>query len=267
MSSTFAITAPETTVFLAANRLGEMPFTVTNMTEQPLRAKVTVVPMDGAPVTWFSVNGKSEIDLRPRASATVLVVVEPPLGAPSATHVFRLDAANAATAEPPSVGPSCSVVVPPSQAKVNRWTVPRGYLATLLGATVGGAIGELVILLTTRLPTGEDCGADLGCAIGTGIALLLVLALALVVGLVLMCLGAAVGAWLGLRIRRYLGAKTTALFLGILMIPWSILMLVVLAALNVDNFVVLLIVAPILLTTVPGVIARGAVLLLRTRHL
>lgn len=266
MSSTFAITAPATTVFLAENRLGEMPFTVTNMTEQPLRAKVSVVPIDSAPPEWFSLAGNSEFDLRPRASAQVLVRVEPPLGAPAVTHLFRVDAADVATpGAAATVGPSCSVVVPPSQVRTNPWKTPRGYLATLAGASVGGAVGELVILLGLRAPERQDC-TGLGCAFGDAIAQAIFLIVAVVLGLVLLWIGAAIGAWVALRVRRYLGAKTTALFLAVLMIPWTIAMLALLGALPV-NLVVAMILAPILLTAVPGLLARGAVLLIRTRHL
>jgi hypothetical protein len=87
-----------------------------------------------------------------------------------------------------------------------------------------------------------------------------------VVGLIVLWIGSVIGAWAALRIRRYLGSKTTALFLAVLMVPWTIAMLWLLGTLNV-NLTVLLIVAPILLTAVPGVLARGAVLLIKTRHL
>jgi Na+/H+ antiporter NhaC len=104
------------------------------------------------------------------------------------------------------------------------------------------------------------------CAFGNVIAEAVFLIIALVLGLVLLWIGAAIGAWIGLRVRRYLGAKTTALFLAILMIPWTIAMLWVIGTVT-DNLTVAVIIAPILLTAVPGLLARGAVLLLRTRHL
>lgn len=282
MSSTFAITVPETAVQLAENRLGEMPFTITNTTDRPRRARVAIVPLDSTPPQWFSVaGGKTELDLRPGASASVVVRVEPPLGVPPGTHLFRLDAADASVpavpvgpagppgpfdpAGPVSVGPLVSVVVPPSQAKVNRWLTPRGYLATLVGATIGGAIGELIILLAFRAPAAQDC-SDVGCAFGDAIGQVIFLIFAVLFGLVLLWIGAVIGTWVGLRIRRYLGAKTTALFLAVLMIPWTIAMLALLGWLDL-GLTAAIIVAPILLTSVPAVIARGAVLLIRTKHL
>src|SRR6266511_2117975 len=137
MTSPFAINTPDTNVVLTENRLGEMRFIVTNMTDQPLQGRATVVPLDSAPPEWFSLASKAELNLRPGATAQVVVRIEPPLGVPPARHLFRVDVVNATAPEAAaSVGPSC-----------------------------------------------------------------------------------AVGAWVGLRVRRYLGSKTTALFLAILMGP------------------------------------------------
>lgn len=265
MPSPAAITVPSTTMYLDQNRLGEMPFTVTNTTDQPLRGRVSVVPLDSAPEEWFSLAGKAELDLPPRASAQVLVRVEPPLGASAATHLFRVDVVNAAAPEAATVGPSCSVVVPPSKAKVDRWKTPRGYLATLLGASVGGAVGELVILVGVRAPEEQDC-TTVDCAFGNVIGQAVFLIIALLLGLVLLWVGSVIGAWIGLRVRRYLGSKTTALFLAILMVPWTIAMLVLIGKVT-ENLTIAVILAPVLLTAVPGLVARGAVLLIRTRHL
>jgi hypothetical protein len=253
-------------VYLAENRLGEMPFTVTNMTDQPLRGKVSVVPLDAAPPQWFSIVGKSEVDLQPRATAQILVQVEPPLGAAAATHQFRLDADDPGTPESATTGPSVEVVVPPSEPKWT-WKKPRGYIATLLGATIGGAVGELVILVTylTQQPEDKDCGGDFGCALGDAIGQVIILLLAILVGLGLLWVGSIIGAGASLRIKRYLGSKTTAVVLGILMIPWTIGVLWLLSKITDNlNIVVAMILAPILLTAVPGVLARGFVLRWKT---
>lgn len=265
MATPFAVTAVSTSVFLPENRLGEMQFTVTNVTDRPVRGKVTVVPLDSAPPEWFSLAGKPELELRPGASAPVLVRVEPPLGVAAGTHQFRVDVADAAVADAVSVGPSCSVQVPPSTPEVNRLTTPRGYLATLAGATVGGAVGELVIFLGVRAPDRQECDT-LGCAVGDAIGQAIFLVIAILLGLVLLWVGSVIGAWVGLRVRRYLGSKTTALFLAVLMVPWTIAVLALLGQV-IDNLTVAVILAPVLLTAVPGVVARAAVLLIRTRHL
>jgi hypothetical protein len=264
MSSPFAITAPSTTVYLAENRMGKMPFTVTNMTDQPLKAKAAVVPLDSAPQSWFQVVRGADLSLPPKSSAQVLVTIDPPLGVDASTQLFRVDVTDPANPEAPVPGPSCEFVVPPSKATFDPKT-PRGYLATLVGSTIGGALGELAILLSFKLPD-KDCGGDVGCAFGNAIGQIIVLVLAFLAGLVLLWLGSTIGAGIALRVRDYLGSKTTALFLAILMVPWTILMLWVLSKIT-NNLVVLLILAPVLLTAVPGVLARGAVLLIRTKHI
>src|SRR6266508_3880502 len=164
MPSPFAITAAEPTVVLTEHRIGEMTFTVTNMTDEPVQARASVVALDPAPPAWFSIAGKADLTLRPRATAQVLVRVEPPLGAPAARHAFRVDVANVARPEAGATpGPSCAVVVPPSRAPVNLWKTPRGYLATLVGASVGGALGELVVFLAVRAPKQQQC-STVDCA-------------------------------------------------------------------------------------------------------
>lgn len=264
MSSPFAITAPSTTVYLAENRMGKMPFTVTNMTDQPLKARAAVVPLDSAPAAWFQVVRGAELTLPPKSSAQVLVQIDPPLGVEASTQLFRVDVTDPANPDAPVPGPSCEFVVPPSKAKFDP-TTPRGYLATLVGSSIGGALGELAILLSFKLPE-KDCGGDLGCAFGDAIGQVILLILAFLAGLLLLWVGSVIGSWLALRVRNYLGSKTTALFLAILMVPWTILMLWLLSKIT-DNLVVLLILAPVLLTAVPGVLARGAVLLIRTKHI
>lgn len=264
MSSPFAVTAPSTTVYLAENRMGKMPFTVTNMTDQPLKAKASVVPLDSAQPSWFQVVRGADLSLPPKSSAQVLVQIDPPLGVEASTQLFRVDVTDPASPDAPVPGPSCEFVVPPSKAAFDPKT-PRGYLATLLGSTIGGTLGELAILLSFKLPD-KDCGGDLNCAFGNAIGQIIVLVLAFLAGLVLLWIGSTIGAGIALRVRGYLGSKTTALFLAILMVPWTILMLWLLGKIT-DNLVVLLILAPVLLTAVPGVLARGAVLLIRTKHI
>jgi hypothetical protein len=265
MSSPFAITVPSTTVYLAENRLGKMPFTITNMSDQPVRGTVTVVPLDSTPLEWFS-PVKSEVSLPPRGSVQVLVKVEPQLGAAAATHLFRVDVDDPTTPEEYVTGPSCSIVVPPSHAKISLKT-PRGYLATLVGASAGGAAGELIIfLMFVRGPRQQQCGADFECALGNLLGEIIFLLIGIVLGLGLLWVGAVVGAFIGLRVREYLGSKVTALFLAILMVPWTIGMLWLLDKIT-NSLALVMILAPFLLTAVPGLIARGSVLLIRTKRL
>lgn len=265
MPSPFAITAPATNVYLAEDRVGKIPFTVTNMTDQPLQGRPSVVPLDAVPQAWFRVLRGSELNLAPKGSAQVLVQVEPPLGVAASTHRFRVDVCDPRSPDVTVRGPSCSFVVPASKPGFSV-TKARGYLTTLVGASVGGALGEVLILLGARPRSTKDCGAALGCAVGNALADAILLVLALVAGLVMLWIGAAIGTAIGLRVRGYLGSRLTAVFLAVLMVPWTLGMLWLLSKIT-HSLVVLIILAPILLTAVPGLVARGSVLLIRTRHL
>jgi hypothetical protein len=126
------------------------------------------------------------------------------------SHLFRLDVDDPSTSEDPTPGPSVELVVPPSPSKFS-WKTPRGYLTTLIGASAGGAVGEILILLGAKAPADKDCGADVGCAFDNVIGAAIFLLFAILAGLLLLWIGSFVGAWMGLRIRSYLGSKTTAL--------------------------------------------------------
>jgi hypothetical protein len=252
-------------VTLAANRIGEVPFTVTNVSNRKLRARARITPGAGTPAEWFSIQGDSEQDFEPGAARQFVVRIDPPLGSPTGTYSFRLDAVGIEHPDDDySEGPSCQVTVPASEPP--RLTTPRGYLTTLLGALAGGVLGELVVvlLLVFRHRDEPDCH-DLGCVIGGGIAEFLFLLFALLLGYVLMLVGATFGVGIALRIRRYLGAKLTATFLAIIMVLWTIVMIATAFQL-VHNLIVLAVISPLLLVAIPAILARGAVLLLRTHH-
>ena len=75
------------------------------------------------------------------------------------------------------------------------------------------------------------------------------------------------GAGIALRIRRFRGHKLTAVFLALLMLPWSLLMLLTVFRLLDNHPIVLAATSPVLLLAVPAVLARGSVLLIRTHHI
>src|SRR5215211_401174 len=236
----FAITTPSVSVTLAENRIGEVPFTVTNVSNRKLRGRVRIAPGPGAPAEWFSVAGDSEHDFDAGAARQFVVRIDPPLGAPPGTYTVGLDAVGIEHPdEDYSEGPSCQITIP--QSAPPRLTTPRGYLTTLAGALIGGVIGD---------------------TIGEVILLLFLLFLAYV----LMLVGATLGSGIALRIRRYLGAKLTATFLALLMVPWTVLMLATVFRLLDDHLIVMAVISPFLLVAVPAVLARGSVLLIRTHH-
>lgn len=264
-TSVFSITTPSVSVELEPNRVGEVPFTVTNVSGGALRARVRVTASAGAPAEWFSVEGEAEQSFDSGAARQFTVRVEPPLGAAAGSYSFRLDAIGIEHPDDDyAEGPTCQVSVPGS--KPPRVTTPRGYLTTLVGALIGGVVGELVmvVVLLVRHHT-ANCDT-VGCVIGDTIGEIIFFLFAIFAAYVLMLIGAAIGSAVALRIRGYLGPKLTGTFLAILMVPWLIaITLTVFQVLH--NLIAVAALAPILLVAVPAVLARGGVLLIRTHHI
>jgi hypothetical protein len=261
-SPVFTVTTPSVSVELAENRMGEVPFTVTNVGGWTLRARVRVTPAPGSPESWFSVVGESEQEFEVGAARQFVVRVDPPLGAAAGTYAFRLDVIGIENPDDDySEGPSCQVTIPESPRP--RLTTPRGYLTTLVGAVSGGAVGDLIAVILVLTHDSEDCEGFWECVIREFFFWFFVI----VFGLFLMWVGATLGSAIALRIRRFRGHKLTATFLAVLMVPWTILMLATVFRLLDDHLVVAAALSPILLVAVPAVLARGSVLLIRTHHI
>ena len=266
MDPAFAITTPSATVALTENRIGSVVFTVTNTTDRSIEARFVPRALAGAPAEWFRVEGDQSGELEARAARQVIVTIEPPLGTPAGSCTFRLDAVGVQRPDEDSVeGPAVVASVPGSTAKLSA---PRGYLATLVGATAGAMAGVLVVVVValTSNESRSDCSEAVECVVSESIAGFVFWFFLLLLAFVLMLVGATVGSWIALRRKRYLGAKLTAVFLLIFMVPWAILMLAtVFQAVNSAAAVAVL--APVVLVSLPAVIARGLVLLIRTKHI
>jgi hypothetical protein len=261
----FSITTPSTTVQLEPSRVGEVPFTVSNVSGRALHARARITPAAGAPTDWFSVEGESEQAFDVGAARQFTVRVEPPLGAPAGTYSFRLDAIGIEHPDDDyAEGPSCAVTVPGSAPP--RVTTPRGYLTTLVGALVGGVVGELVIVLVVLFHHSSASCTTFNCVVGDAIGTIIFFLFAIVAACILILVGGAIGAGVALRIRGYLGPKLTGGFFAVLMLLWLPLVLWGLLSL-VHNAIVVAVLAPILLVALPAVVARGAVLLIRTHHI
>jgi len=270
-SPVFTVTTPSVTVTLSESRMGEVPFTVTNVGNRKLRARAKITPGPGAPADWFSVAGDSEQDFEIGAARQFVVRVDPPLGAPAGTYAFRLDAVGIEHPDDDySEGPSCQVNIPPSDAAEQpKLTTPRGYLTTLVGALTGGIVlNIIVVVLALTHETDTSCdGGFVECLFTVLIRELIFWFFLVVLGFGLMLVGASLGAAIALRIRRFRGHKLTGLFLAILMLPWSLLMALTVFQLLEDHPIVLAATSPLVLLAVPAVLARGSVLLIRTHHI
>jgi hypothetical protein len=265
--SPYAITTPTTTMVLQANRQGEATFSVTNQTAAPLRSRAVITPLGTTPAAWLSVKGKAERDLPANGTEQFVVVADPPLGVAAGSYGFRLDIVGIERPDEIfSQGPDCAFEVPASQAVVH---VAKGYVAAMLGAVIGGALGELVIVIAYVRSDHSQAACpqnDIACGLGQGIGEVIAFVFAVLFGLFLLWIGATIGTYVGLRVHRYLGSKRTALFVFVLYVPWTILMLSLLNVINL-SLPVALSVAPILLLIVPALLARGALLLIKTHHI
>lgn len=266
MAPLFSITTPAAGVTLGDNRVGDVAFTVVDTSDRALRARLRVTPLPPSPPDWFTVTGDAERAFEPGTAHQFTVRVGPPLGAPAGQYPFRADAVGIERPDDDYVeGPSCVVTVP--TAAPMAVTTPRGYLATLTGALIGGIVGELVVVVAVLTSSHQTSSCDgLGCVVGDSIGAVVALLFWLFAGWILMIFGGAIGAGAALGIKRYRGSKLTATFLAVLMIPWTILMLATVFQL-VHSLALVAVLAPLLLVAVPAVLARGAVLLIRTHHI
>jgi hypothetical protein len=260
----FTVTTPSVTVTLSENRIGEVPFTVTNVGNRKLRARAKVTPAPGAPSDWFSVAGDSEQDFEIGAARQFVVRVDPPLGAPAGTYTFRLDAIGIEHPdEDYSEGPSCQVTIPPSSPEQPKLTTPRGYITTLVGALTGGIVLNIIVVVLALTHDSGNCDDFFECLFREIFFWLFLVFL----GFGLMLVGASLGAAIALRIRRFRGHKLTGAFVALLMPLWSLLMVLTVFRLLDNHPIVLAAASPLLLLAVPAVLARGSVLLIRTHHI
>jgi hypothetical protein len=267
-SPVFSVTTPSVSVKLAENRIGEVPFTVTNVSTRKLRARVRLTPDADVPANWFSVAGDSEQDFEVGAARQFVVRVDPPLGVRAGSYAFRLDAIGIENPDDDySEGPSCEVTLPESAKP--RLTTPRGYLTTILGALLGGIVLDIiVVVLALTHEADTDCHGRpfLSCLFGVLIREFFFWLGLIVLGWGLMTVGASLGSAIALRIRRFRGHKLTGTFLAILMLPWTALMFLTVFRL-LDSLKVVAAISPIVLLIVPALIARASVLLIRTHHI
>ena len=267
-SQVFSVTTPSVSLELTENRTGEVPFTVTNVSNRKLRARVRITPDADVPAGWFSVTGDSEQDFEVGAARQFVVRVDPPLGVRAGSYAFRLDAIGIENPDDDySEGPSCQVTL--TQSAKPRLMTPRGYLTTIVGALVGGIVLDIfVVVLALTHDTNTDCQGQgfLGCLFLVILRELLFWLAIVVLGWGLMTVGAALGSAIALRIRRFRGHKLTGTFLAILMLPWTALMFLTVFRL-LDSLIVVAAISPIVLLIVPAVLARASVLLIRTHHI
>ncbi len=182
MAAAFNITAPSNELYVDADHAATAAaFTVTNVSGALIRGHAEVA-LDGAgDAAWFTLQGSADRDFHAGEAAQYVVAVALPRTAPGGIYKFQIVMRSLTTGVSDS-GPVIAVHVPDP---VVQPVGPRnGYLATWLGAVAGG----LVLSVGSRVGFGE--------LEGFGPALMIVF-------------GAAVGAYVGLRMRQYDQAELT----------------------------------------------------------
>lgn len=210
MPSYFDITAPTNEVLLDEERKGDISFTVRNRTGADVEARASVVVEPPASADWIEIVGAQKRSFAVNGNQRFLLEVEVPGGTPEGTYIFRLDVASVALPdEHYAEGPATSFFVPVSEAPPPPPPPPepRGYLVTLCGALIGGAALATLFALLSWFGTRSARADNLG---GVIVSVILVF-LATLFGF---WLGAVVGSWLALRIKRYHSQISTALILG-----------------------------------------------------
>ncbi len=138
MPTAFAITAATTTVQLGA---GEVPFTVTNTSGRPLRARLRAVALQPEAQGWFAVAGEPERPFALGETQQVSVRLAVPPQTPAGSYAVRLDAAAEDNPDDDSVqGPSVTIVVPPPPPKKPLpWWLLLVAIAVVVLLVGGGA--------------------------------------------------------------------------------------------------------------------------------
>lgn len=144
----FAVTAPPE-LTLDAGRAGSVPFTITNLTGRPVKARLLPRGQSGTPDSWLSIVGPAEVPMGVGATVTAAVQVSVAVDAPAGQHALRLDVVAEDDTETVA-GQSVAFAVAPPQLVKRRapWLVIAIIAAVVL--VIGG--GVTFFLLTRDHP-------------------------------------------------------------------------------------------------------------------
>lgn len=163
MPNEFAITAAAGRVTLDANRRGQAIFTVSSMTDRPLRARARVVPFNPEAESWFTIS-EPERDIAVAATQQFAVDIAVPPAALARDYTIRLDVVGVELPdEQYAQGPGIIVAVPAPPLPTKKpfpWWIVAVAGATLLLITAGA-----VALLTLG---DDDDGGDGGDGVVVG---------------------------------------------------------------------------------------------------
>ncbi|HKV88856.1 MAG TPA: hypothetical protein VJT78_12740 [Candidatus Dormibacteraeota bacterium] len=200
-------------VRLDSKNQGRATFTVSNRTAALLRGRAQAIPAQAGEESWLTLEGAAERDFQVNITQQYTVKIQVAPGTPTGRHSFRLDM----TAVAPALGGTqgqavvfeVTTIVPIPRA------VKKGYVATLVGATLGALVGGLV---------GAVPGAIVALIQASTISVSSVVLIVGIGALVASIPAVGAGAWVNLRAQGYEGALQTGLILAGIFAAWALLL-------------------------------------------
>lgn len=152
---TFTVTTPSEKVTLDESGRARAPFTVTNVSAEPLKGRLLTKPRRPAKPDWFSIVDESVRVFPPNATQQAIVQLDVPGGSKPGSYRFRLDAVSeAAPDEVFTEGPWVAFEVTPKPKQPFPWWI----LALAAAAVVLLILIGVIIWLLAR-DDGEKSGA------------------------------------------------------------------------------------------------------------
>lgn len=139
MPDAFAVTTPTTTVTLDTSRVGQVSFTVSNISGRPLRARLRPLTQDPMKAEWLTVTGAAQRDFALGATEVFVVSVAVPADVPAGTYSFRGDAVGEDQPDEDfAQGPTVALTVPaaPVKPKFPWWIVAVAVAVLIIGGIV-----------------------------------------------------------------------------------------------------------------------------------
>jgi hypothetical protein len=136
MAHIFDVTAVGDSVSLGPTGIGEVPFTVTNVSSSAVRGRAVFGPEKSAVLSWLKLTGEQERLLQPKQTDAFLVKVAVPPGTNPGDYSFRLDIVSVARPDEDSTqGPAIKipVILAPRPPKPFPW-----WILVVAAVIIGG---------------------------------------------------------------------------------------------------------------------------------
>ncbi|HEX9018915.1 MAG TPA: DNRLRE domain-containing protein [Anaerolineaceae bacterium] len=159
MPNAFDITTPSTTVTLDATRSGQASISVSNVSGQKIRGRVSLKAVDPNVIKWLTLQGEPETDYDVNTARQYTVQIRVPMSQAAGTYAFHLEAIGVDNPDEIAVeGPVMSFKLDPLPAPPPKklpwwWWIPVAVVGVIL------LIVLLVVLFTPHtinIPINQD---------------------------------------------------------------------------------------------------------------